>query len=236
MRISSVDTEVRSERSRISSATTANPRPRSPACAAMIAAFSASRFVCPAMSSMTRTMSPISCERSARSAERDLRFVDGDLDLAHAVDRAARPRSALRWPRPSRSARAPTTASPTSRSPRWSHSSRPSRLAVCVANDEKLSVFVATSLIDAIISSIADEVCSTNSESVSAMRLTSSIDADISRIDVDVSSAFARELFHARAHVVDRLIDLRHRGGGGSRWRRAARWRCGPGRASAPLI
>ena len=60
-----------------------------------------------------------------------------------------------------------------------------------MANDEKLSVFVATSLIDAVISSNAEEVCSTNSASVSAMRLTSSMDADISRIEVDVSSALA---------------------------------------------
>ena len=67
VRISSVDTDVRSERSRISSATTANPLPRSPACAAMIAAFSARRFVWPAISSITRTISPISWERSASS-------------------------------------------------------------------------------------------------------------------------------------------------------------------------
>ena len=64
-------------------------------------------------------------------------------------------------------------------------------LAVSVANDEKLSVFVATWLIEALISSNADAVWSTNSESVSAMRPTSSIDADISRTEVDVSSAFA---------------------------------------------
>src|ERR1044071_5435509 len=60
-----------------------------------------------------------------------------------------------------------------------------------MANDENDSVFVATSLIDAIISSIAEAVCATNSESVSAMRETSSIDADISSTDVEVSSAFA---------------------------------------------
>ena len=64
-------------------------------------------------------------------------------------------------------------------------------LAVCSAKEEKLSVFVATWLIEALISSNADAVWSTNSESVSAMRPTSSIDADISRTDVDVSSAFA---------------------------------------------
>ena len=73
-----------------------------------------------------------------------------------------------------------------------------------MANDEKLSVFVATSLIEALISSNADEVCSTNSASVSAMRLTSSIEADISRIDVDVSSAFAeRSSIDVRTLLID---------------------------------
>ena len=60
-----------------------------------------------------------------------------------------------------------------------------------MANDENVSVFDATSLIETIISSIADAVSSTNCASVSARRLTSSMLADICRIDADVSSAFA---------------------------------------------
>ena len=52
---------------RTSSATTAKPRPCSPARAASIAAFSASRFVCSAMPVIVATMPPIRSERSARS-------------------------------------------------------------------------------------------------------------------------------------------------------------------------
>ena len=47
-----------------SSATTAKPRPCSPARAASMAAFRASRFVCPEMPEITSTMLPISFERS----------------------------------------------------------------------------------------------------------------------------------------------------------------------------
>ena len=82
-------------------------------------------------------------------------------------------------------------------------------LAVCSAKEEKLSMFVATSLIETIISSIADAVSSTNSASVSAMRLTSSMLADISRMDADVSSAFAeRSSMLERTLPMDRSIWL----------------------------
>ena len=57
--ISFVDAPVRSARSLISSATTAKPLPCSPDCAARIAAFRASRFVCSATSSMTFRMLPM---------------------------------------------------------------------------------------------------------------------------------------------------------------------------------
>ncbi|OPZ45648.1 MAG: hypothetical protein BWY92_01961 [Firmicutes bacterium ADurb.BinA052] len=52
---------------RTSSATTANPRPCSPARAASMAAFSASRFVWSAMSLMTSRILPISWERPSSS-------------------------------------------------------------------------------------------------------------------------------------------------------------------------
>ena len=55
-----------------SSATTANPRPCSPARAASMAAFSASRFVCSAMPEMVSTIWPISWEREARLPIRSL--------------------------------------------------------------------------------------------------------------------------------------------------------------------
>ncbi len=51
-----------------SEATTANPRPCSPALAASIAAFSANRLVRSAISLMRATISPISADRWPRSA------------------------------------------------------------------------------------------------------------------------------------------------------------------------
>ncbi|SET98051.1 hypothetical protein SAMN05443572_104178 [Myxococcus fulvus] len=61
--ISRVERVVRSARLRISLATTPKGRPCSPACAAMMAALRASRFVWSAISWMTSTMRPISAER-----------------------------------------------------------------------------------------------------------------------------------------------------------------------------
>src|SRR2546421_644306 len=57
---------ARSASLRISSATTAKRTPDSPAPAASMAAFSASRFVCEAISSIVSTISEISSERSPR--------------------------------------------------------------------------------------------------------------------------------------------------------------------------
>ncbi|MNT51954.1 hypothetical protein D3C72_1889470 [compost metagenome] len=57
--ISSADSWVRCARLRTSSATTANPRPASPARAASIAALSASRLVCWEMPLITSRMCPM---------------------------------------------------------------------------------------------------------------------------------------------------------------------------------
>ncbi|EAP96225.1 hypothetical protein V12B01_13555 [Vibrio splendidus 12B01] len=59
MSISSVDCAVFVARLRTSSATTAKPRPASPARAASIAAFSASKFVCSEIPRITSRIVPI---------------------------------------------------------------------------------------------------------------------------------------------------------------------------------
>ncbi|MNG23893.1 hypothetical protein D3C84_1085530 [compost metagenome] len=66
--ISAVLFWVRPARERTSSATTANPRPCSPARAASMAALRASRLVCSAMPPMTPRMEPICCTSCCMAA------------------------------------------------------------------------------------------------------------------------------------------------------------------------
>jgi hypothetical protein len=68
--IESLDCTDRSASLRTSVATTAKPLPASPARAASIAAFSASRFVCAAISLISSRISPIFCARSPNDSAR----------------------------------------------------------------------------------------------------------------------------------------------------------------------
>ena len=86
---------ARSARRCTSSATTAKPRPASPAIEAWIEAFSARMLVCSAMSLISSTMLPISCELSPRRLMRLRGLLDGLADRVHAVDRAAHGIAAL---------------------------------------------------------------------------------------------------------------------------------------------
>ena len=69
-----------------SSATTANPRPASPARAASMAAFRARRFVWSAISSMTSRILPISCERLPEAGDDARGVLHGLGDGLHARD------------------------------------------------------------------------------------------------------------------------------------------------------
>ncbi len=88
-----VDCWVRWARARTSSATTAKPRPASPARAASIAALSASRLVCSAMARITSSTLPMSRDCVGRvrrsssrcSAHRALMRLDGADGFQHPV-------------------------------------------------------------------------------------------------------------------------------------------------------
>jgi len=154
----------------------------------MMAALSARRFVCPAISSITRTISPISSSaRRARSGP-EVASWNGLLDLAHAADGSlnrfaplARRVTDVARGAGRLSRRAPDLV-------RGRRSSRPSSWPSASRRGEALGV--GRDLVDR-----RDHLLDrgsrllTNSESVSAIFRTSSIEADISRIDVEVSSA-----------------------------------------------
>ena len=97
--ISFVEAPVRSARSLISSATTANPLPCSPDCAARMAAFSARRFVCSATSSMTLRMLPMAAIFLPSASMTFAASFDDSLILsmpASVRERASAPDSASR--------------------------------------------------------------------------------------------------------------------------------------------
>ena len=89
--IDSVERIDRSASLRTSAATTANPLPDSPARAASIAAFSASRFVCPEISLISSRISPIFC---VPLTQRQRPVRDRLHLLLHVGDRRRRPGSA----------------------------------------------------------------------------------------------------------------------------------------------
>ncbi len=148
----------------MSSATTENARPLSPAWAAMIEALSARRFVSPAISSMTRSTSPMRAERSPS--------VDAAPDAPPTDSRIASIPSTV-----PETAVLPAAAAPETRSARraavfvWrSVSSVASRMpaaarAVSPASRERFSTEPATSSSAASIPSSARVVSSTNARS-----------------------------------------------------------------------
>ncbi|HZO30782.1 MAG TPA: hypothetical protein VFH48_32845 [Chloroflexota bacterium] len=85
---------------RTSSATTAKPRPCSPALAASMAAFSASRLVCSAMSSIVSTTAPIRSPSFPSSSTRDaasdttlvIAWIDSTVSRTAAAPRSAESR------------------------------------------------------------------------------------------------------------------------------------------------
>jgi len=77
--ISSVDCWVRPANERTSSATTAKPRPCSPARAASIAAFSASKLVCSAIPLITSRIAPMESLSSFNCATTLLEFLTSEV-------------------------------------------------------------------------------------------------------------------------------------------------------------
>ena len=93
--ICAVDSWARSASLRTSAATTAKPRPCSPARAASMAAFSARRFVCSLSSSISTRIRPISLTFSPRADELRRDRVDGVGDPADRRHRVLHGRKTL---------------------------------------------------------------------------------------------------------------------------------------------
>ena len=168
-------------------ATTAKALPCSPAWAAMIAAFSDSRFVSSLIDPITFTISPISPIRSARRSSTSFaRLVCARMtSMPSMVEATAwEPASA-----PSLTCSVSTDASRT-----WSPTSWIARSICTIAAADSSAIpctesaLSATCRMLALISWIDDVEASTDSFSEAALRATSSIELCISRIEDDASS------------------------------------------------
>ena len=191
--ISRVELLVRSESSRISSATTANPLPCSPAWAAMMAALRANRLVCSATSSMTERILPMSLALSDRFSMTSAVMWDErrmSCIPAMASSAAFLPVSAS-FLTPSEMAEVSLALFSTCL---MVASISAMEEAVVLEAPSRLAMLTSICLMDEAISMIEELTSSTVPPSISAFRATSSMLAAISRIEEDVSEADTESL------------------------------------------